>query len=274
MNLLQHVRQAKNKLDAAVWPSGTQGRLFPPDSVAICTPEQIPLAVRELSTPFALIIPGTSTADDEEPFLERSTFDVIVVQHEEGGGELDFAALVGGIRGGGVGESEGRGVLEIIARVKAELGQLTGADGAPAIARYSGAPAAAKASGTEQYACAQRISVDIRSTAAPSYEPPHRLSLSDAGAHAIAASWVLPPARYDRRRVVVVWKAGATAPTSITDGTEVSVAATATSVTFAPTGAAGTFSVAVFETYDETGGGTDEVTAPQKADAYGTVAVA
>jgi hypothetical protein len=238
--------------------------------VVVCTPETIRDAARDLATPFCLLTIGPQTADEEEPSLEANSFEVHVVQHDEGGGELDQAAVVGGLRSGGAGASAGRGVLELCERVKVVIGSLTGADGLPAVARYSGSPAAARADGM-RYAAARRLTVQVAGTRLRTYASPRRLVLTPQGGGSLKADWALPPSRYDRRRVVVRWAAGTVAPAAATAGQDVPVDPEAVTATWTP--GAGSVSVAVFEAYDETGSGADERYSPQRRDAYATATV-
>lgn len=72
------------------------------------------------------------------------------------------------------------------------------------------------------------------------------------GSGQVALAWTLPPARYDRYKVIVRRAAGTTAPVTPSSGTGVTLSGDlATSVT--PTGlSAGTHSFSVFVAYDET----------------------
>lgn len=65
-------------------------------------------------------------------------------------------------------------------------------------------------------------------------------------------AWRVPPDRFDRFRVRLRRAAGATAPATSTDGTNVAIADLATGVTDSP--GAGEFSYALFGQYDETQG--------------------
>jgi len=270
VNDWQQARQLAWILGRGAWPDGTLDPLFPSGCVVVCTPETMRDAARDLDTPFALITIGPQTADEEEPSLEANSLDVHVVQHVEGGGELDQAAVIGGLRSGGAGASRGRGVLEICERVKVLVGSLTGADGLPAVARYSGALAAARGEGM-RYAAARRLTVQVAGTRLRTYPAPRRLVLTPLGGGSLKADWTLPPNRYDRRRVILRWAAGSTPPASATAGTDVAVAVDAVTATWTP--GAGTVSVAVFEAYDETGSGTDERTSDPRRDAYDTATV-
>lgn len=83
------------------------------------------------------------------------------------------------------------------------------------------------------------------------YHPP-RLFKATGGGGQVSLTWALPPDRFDRLKVVLRRASGATAPTSATDGTGVTLSGDlATSVTDSGL-SAGTYSYAIFGGYDET----------------------
>ncbi len=81
------------------------------------------------------------------------------------------------------------------------------------------------------------------------YHPPTRLTAVDATGGDASLTWKLPPDRFDFFTVEIVRKAGASAPTSPTDGASVNKSPTDTSLTDSP--GAGEFSYSAFAWYDE-----------------------
>jgi len=82
------------------------------------------------------------------------------------------------------------------------------------------------------------------------YHPPRYLS-ADEKTGQIDLSWANPPDRWDRYRVRLMRKTGSTAPTSLTDGTEVTLGANLPT-SFSDTGlSADTYSYSLFASYSE-----------------------
>ena len=83
------------------------------------------------------------------------------------------------------------------------------------------------------------------------YHPPITLA-GTPSAGQVAFTWTNPPDRWDRYRVRLVRKSGSSAPTSIGDGTEVTLGSNLPT-SFTNSGlAAGTYSYSLFSSYDET----------------------
>ena len=98
------------------------------------------------------------------------------------------------------------------------------------------------------------FNVDAVGTAEAYYHPARVLQATASGGGAVALTWAIPPDRWDRVNVVLRRAAGATAPSSATAGTSVTLASVlATSVTDTP--GAGQFSYALFSGYDRDGDG-------------------
>ena len=101
---------------------------------------------------------------------------------------------------------------------------------------------------------ARKHSIKVLGTEARYYDPARFLVGTGAGG-SVGLTWKLPPTRYDSLVPVVRYASGATAPTSATAGTGVT-GLTSSSVSATVTLAAGTYSFAVFMSYDELGTGT------------------
>ncbi len=97
----------------------------------------------------------------------------------------------------------------------------------------------------------QVLTIEVANgTTAARFHPCPRFKAT-GGVGSVALSWTLPPARFDRLKIVLVRKSGSSAPSSVTDGTVVTLSGDlATSKT--DTLAAGTYSYSIFAAYDET----------------------
>lgn len=249
MNDWQHLRQIAYLLEAATWLDGTTEKVF---SRAIPTAGETPKALSQYRPPFVLLTADGKTNDDENPGLVMYELGATIVVAVEGR-DLGQAALMGGGRSGGQGSSKGRGLLEVEEEFNRVVGRLTGADGAPAVAYESGSAQAVEVDAT-RYVTARKHSIKVLGTAAR-YYPPCLFLVGTGAAGSVGLTWKLPPTRYDSLVPVVRYASGATAPTSATAGTGVS-GLTSASVSATVTLAAGTWSFAIFMSYDELGTGT------------------
>lgn len=252
MNQWQAARQIKYLLEAMRWPDGDAKRVISKAHVTAGPPDDM---LSTLRPPFCLVSVQPVEPDEEEPELEAAGFDVILVCQADGG-EGNQNALMGANRSGGQGASEGRGLLEVEEQVKLAIGKLTGANGIRAALLSTGGSAAERIEGGA-YVVARRYSVRCWCTVRRHYDPPN-YAAATGGAGQFTVTWVNPTTRYDSLLPIVRYTTGATAPSSATAGTGVS-GLTSASTSANPTGlSAGTYSAAVFWSYDETGGGSAE----------------
>lgn len=252
MNQWQAARQLKYLLEAMRWPDGTASRVISKAHVTAGPPDDM---LATLRPPFCLISVQPVEPDEEEPELEAAGFDVILVCQADGG-EGNQNAMMGANRTGGQGASEGRGLLEVEEQAKLAIGKLTGASGVRAAILSTGGTAAERLD-SGAYVVARRYAVRCWCTVRRYYEAPNYVA-GTGGAGQFTVTWVNPGARYDSLLPIVRYALGTTAPASATDGTGVS-GLTSSSVSATPTGlASGTYSAAVFWSYDETGGGSAE----------------
>lgn len=252
MNQWQAARQLRYLLEAMRWPDGDQKRVISKAHITAGPPDDM---LSSLRPPFCLISVQPVEPDDEEPELEAAGFDVIVVCQADGG-EGNQNALIGANRTGGQGASEGRGLLEIEEEVKKAIAKLTGANGLRAAILGTGGLAAERLENAS-YVVARRYSVRCWCTVRRHYEAPNYVAAT-GGVGQIVVTWVNPPTRWDSLLPIVRYASGATPPASATAGTGVS-GLTSSSATTTITGlSAGTYSVAVFWSYDETGAGSAE----------------
>jgi hypothetical protein len=139
--------------------------------------------------------------------------------------------------------------LEVEEEVFAAVKSLNDIDGVVIQSRGKGA-ASPVLDETLGYVISRDYLWEVETTATRYYHPCRKFAAT-GGAGSIACTWALPPDRYDRYRVRLVYRLGAVAPTSVTDGTEVTLAGplvTSHTITLA----AGTYSLSLFASYDET----------------------
>lgn len=244
MNTWQVCRQLAYLLRSAAWPSGGE-RVF---GDVVVTQAPVEALLGKLRPPAALIRVGGAVSDDDVPSLLTEELEVALVASSVGD-EKGQAALLGAARSSGQTSSKGRGLLELEEELFRAAAILGGASGVRLnlTAKTGGQ---ALLDGTT-LAASRGYAFRARTSAYRSYPAPTLLVATPTGSGNVSLTWSVPPARYDRLNVVLRRAAGSTAPTSVSDGTGVTLAsALATSVTDSP--GAGTFSYALFAGYDET----------------------
>lgn len=266
MNCLQAAKQIQFLLQSRTWPDSPNSNVFGTVLVSQGTAET--LAPSSLTFPYAIVRVLDSQADDDDQRYQVQRFEVVLlVAHT--GDQLGEAAMVGGHRPS-LGRSQGRGVLEIEEQA---LGALQFAD--PATQGFHIQLVSASASDPVLdpnfgYVVARSLLFQARLTTSRNYPAPNaerRLGVSVAGSN-VTISWTWHE-RFDlhkayagpvaittaRGLLTLVRKAGGVAPTSVTDGTLVTLASNAaTSVVDTP--GSGTWSYALFAQYDEFGDAT------------------
>ena len=250
MNAWQVAKQLRHLLRAATWSDSPSNKVW---GQVLVSQGPSNRAVGQLRFPFALVIPLDSTADEEEPSLERSSFEVRIVNRvaNDPWGE---SALIGGPRSS-QGSSAGRGLLELEEALMDTASSLNRTNGIRLRLDHRSA-VEAQVSEDFGYVALRAFRFTALLTASRSYEACSRLTAADLGAGNVALSWTLPPDRYDTLGLVLRRATGITAPTTPTAGTGITVGASDTSVT--DTGAPGTVSYSLWRSYNETGGTTAE----------------
>ncbi len=271
MNRWQVARQIQYLLRTQDWPGGSTdafGRVV----VTVFPDEEV---IGQVQWPMAFVRPGSFTVDPEHSeeatlLQSRYTITVYVQVASDGWGE---AVLIGGHRASAT-DSDGRGLLEVEEVVFDAVARLDGESGIEAQVIAASASDAQHVPDLGFVASCQYV-VEALCTADRFYHPCTRFQASDATGGNASLSWKVPPDRFDRYRVILRRASGATAPTSITGGTGVTLASDlATSITDSP--GAGTFSYALFGTYDEDDtydGGTADSDDQVSASATATVVV-
>jgi hypothetical protein len=262
----QTLRQLAYLLAAATWPDAPSEKVLGSARAALVGED---LAAANLRAgAHALVRPGAYDADPDEPRLLRQELEVVLAVRSEGD-PFGERALIGGPRSGGQGSSGGRGLLEVEEPALAAVDRLTQTTGVRPVVRRASGTVATPVAGSAWLA--SRVhKVEAIVTRDRYYHPPTKLRATAAGGGAVSLTWALPPDRWDRRRVVLRRAAGATAPSSASAGTSVTLSGSlATSVTDSP--GVGTWSYAMFAAYDETGSATDERWSAQERNTTATV---
>lgn len=247
----QVLKQIDYLLGAEAWDESPTEKVF---AAVKMTPGLSPEAQVELRAPFVLLNVEDAEMDEDEPrqMLQRFSAMLVVSSGQDAIGE---AALVGGSRGGGQGSSKGRGILEIEEKLIDTIAKLDQTSGVRLRLLAKGAVAAAVTDEGEYFA-SRTYTFEGICTVERHYHPALRFAATVAGPN-VSLSWVLPPDRWDRKRMVLRRASGSTPPASATAGTGVTLSGDlATSVTDAP--GSGTWSYALFAGYDETSSGSPE----------------
>lgn len=142
MNCRQLLEAIQIKLRAATWPSGSAGAIFHPGSVVV-TPGTSPdrILARRGGVPLALIHAGSAQVDPEAGenqnlLRQELTVTLVVANNSDGFGE---ASMLGGPKSGGVGESDGRGILELEVELFRTMKLLDADDGVNIVLEATGA---------------------------------------------------------------------------------------------------------------------------------------
>lgn len=242
----QFAMQLRHQLLQLTWNDG--GRVL--NSVVITAGAQSADALLTgIQTPAALIKPGAAQGDDEHPNLFTQSWDLWLIVSGYGD-SIGQSAIIGDQRTGGIDSSEGRGLLEIEELLRAELGEAYAGLRAYMRTARAASTVADKADG--YFVAYRSYALEGLATATRRYDPCSKL-VATGGSGAVSLTWSLPPARFDRLRVILRrgTAPGDPAPTSYEGGTGVALASPlATSVTDSGL-SAGTYNYALFAAYDD-----------------------
>lgn len=246
MNTFQVVQQIKYLLVNRLW-EGTGEKVFGSVFISVRPNEDV---YEHSMFPVAIIRPMGATIDpehEEEHEYLAQEIDVIVAQAVAGDGYGE-APIIGANRSSTT-SSGGRGLLEIEEEVFDSITLANGIDGIEILLRQKSAIDAA-IDDEIGYVVFRGYRFEALTTSNRFYHPPTRLSATAAGGGSVNLAWKLPPARFDRYRVILRRAAGGTPPATAVSGTGVTLGGDlATSVTDSP--GAGTFSYSIFGAYDE-----------------------
>jgi hypothetical protein len=250
MNIWQVARQIQYLLKNQNW-TGSSTKVFNSDSVVIVPSESdIDALDRRLILPLCLLAPGAGQSDPqygERGDLIQQELSVILAT-ENPNDPLGQAAMVGAVRESTT-DSRGRGVLELEQELFNAIKTVGQVNGIIIAAKGQGAGAARKDPEDTAYGI-REYTWEVYCTTTNYYFPARRLAARPRTGE-IDLTWQVAPDRYDRYRARLVRKAGSTAPTSPTDGTELTLSS-ALATSFNDTGLApGTYSYSVFMSYDD-----------------------
>lgn len=264
MNDWQIVQQVQFRLRKATWPDSPSEVVFSPGAVLVSGGITEEAMAQITARPIVLIAPGAWQADPELAGLGTTTITIRLLDFKED--RAGESVLVGGNRkaSGGIGSSEGRGLLEVEEEVLRALERMNDVVGIRIAGNFKGATEAVYVQDMG-YVASRVLTFEVDATRARYYHAPQRLVLTPqgGGSGVIAGAWALPPDRFDfhaaaspmaaRGRIIVRRSSGLTAPQSITDGTGVTLSGDfATSFTDTPGVGATYWSYTVFAAYDET----------------------
>jgi hypothetical protein len=251
VNGWQTVRQINYLLENRKWKdTGANEVVFGEVLITARAPIE---AIRNLIMPIALIGVGSAEMDpegQEMPDLVLQNFDVTII-NSLSGDTLGENAMIGTNWPDANGTtSEGRGIMELEEELFDVIGNATTDSGIRIINKYR----ASDVVGIIDENYGTLVSREYRFSALVTHDRfyhPNRKFSASGGVGSASLSWTNAPDRYDYVRNIVRRASGSTAPTSITDGTGVTLASDkATSVTDSSL-ASGTYSYALFAVYDE-----------------------
>ena len=252
MNEWQVLRQLKYILTQRTW-DGSGSVVFPSGCVKATEAMGEKVKRTGIRMPFSLVSPGDGQVDpefNEEPDLIRRNFRVSVMTLAPGDHAGERPLIGGNIPD--TTKSEGRGILEVGGEVLAAI-KYAATDLGIVIEHKASGVATPILDADLGYILSQDHLFQAWVTGTRFYHPGINFAAT-GGVGQVSLTWGVPPDRYDRYRMVLRRAAGATAPTSISGGTGVTLASSlATSVTDIGL-AAGTYSYALFATYDEKDG--------------------
>jgi len=194
--------------------------------------------------PFAFLNFGTATTDPDDPALVEQEV-MLILAVAVGGHEYGEHALIGGPGAGSPrsSSSKGRGVGEVEVPILAAIGRLTGADGVPILVVDRSHTQTQFLEG--KHIAWRQYVLAVTCTETEEFPPPSHFAFSSN-----TGSWDLPASRYDLDSIVLRYNNTGTAPTSVTDGSGITLAADlSTSVDVSGTTGSGTFSFALFAKY-------------------------
>lgn len=259
MNRWQVARQVQSLLRDATYADGTT-KVFAENSVIVSLGTWADV-FRDRQVPMAIVVPSSEEIDptmNERSDLVTIAFQVLLIVSVTGD-EWGEKALLGANRRA---NGQGKGLLEVEARVKTALLMLGPSSGLPIYFRDTGSGDPVK-SDRNSYIASSVMRFTAKGTTFPTYEAPTGLAATGGSGQA-ALSWTLSP-RFDAYRYVLRRASGSTPPATITDGSGVTLSSNL-AVSKTDTGlAAGAYAYSLFLQYDDTdsNGATLETSSPQ-----------
>lgn len=247
MNPWQIAKQLRYLLSARVWSETSGQRVF---GVVKVTNAPAEGAINTLIRPWVFVRIGGASVEPDQPGYLHQTYEIVLCTSLSGDQYGENALLGANRNAGAANVSDGRGLLEVEEELLAVVRQVQETSGVKIVASHRSDIEPVLVDGRSEV-LSRIYSVEADCTDARYYHPPMNLVATPAGGGTVSLTWSVPPDRYDRYRVILRRASGATAPPSATSGMGVTLSGNlATSVTDSP--GAGTFSYAIFASYDET----------------------
>ena len=243
MNIWQACRQVQFLLRARLW-DGTGSVVFHSTSVVVTdVPEAN--ALLTMIQPSVLISPAEGSPDAEEPRFGQESIELKLTQ-VVAGDHVGENAIMGSVRA--TTGSVGRGVLEVAEQIFEALDSMSSDLGLAVSIRPS---SIARTTLVEEKMWAFRqYTLELWLTSFRTYFLPTDF-VGAVSAPNVNMTWTLPPARFDRFRMILRRVAGGNPTTDPTAGTGIALSGDlATSISDTP--GSGTFSYSLFTSYDET----------------------
>lgn len=250
MNVWQVCQAIQGLLRAQKWP-GSTNPVFDTDSVRIIPQgDEISDLDEGLIPPLCLIMPLGGEMDPqhrEEPTLVKRTIDITIVTVNQGD-RIGETPIMGGQRADAT-HSGGRGLLEIEEQVFTAIAKLNIQQGIIIQCSAFGEGQVRRDQGNN-YIGIQDYTFQVWCSTIATYQGASSFTATGRTGE-IDLAWTNPPVLQNTYRSVLVRKAGATAPTSISDGTIVASSVGLAISSYANTPLVpGTYSYSLFVTYD------------------------
>lgn len=249
MNEWQVSKQLKYLLAKQKWPDAGSGFIW---SNRVVISNGMPVdQYNMLGSPALLVGVNDNQADPQSPGYRKQTF-TLTYWCQVAGDPRGENAMIGANRTGGALTSSGRGILEYTEEVSRTLRQIQETLGVKIIAKHTSDVGTGIVPGLGYVAMRQSL-VEAKCSDLRYYHPPLRVSLLGACGQ-VNIQWTDPPDRFDGvgQLIYIRYKAGTSAPTSITDGIAGTTQARGVNTALVTTGA-GTWSFSVFAGYTDSG---------------------
>jgi hypothetical protein len=209
----QMAQQLKHELEQVKWTTGSAKVVFGTNNRVRVTSGEPTQEQMPGGFPFALVILAGGVPDEEDPDLLVQRFEVLTCVSVTGD-PMGEAAVIGA--SADLGESAGRGIAEVAARVRAAIGKLTGADGAKVQVTITDIS-------TPKVLAGPHVVIDERTVTVICTSDLHYAAPQEIAVTGEAWTWAGPHCsnRFDFKQYRLVWKTGTAAPTSPSDGTTV-----------------------------------------------------
>lgn len=248
MNQWQIAQQIKYLLEQRKWDDNVSNTVVF-GKVVVSSMSMEDLIRNAPIVPFAAIRMGPQTHDNDFPELVLDGGIDVEIAVRVANDPFGQSDLIGGVRLD-LTKSQGRGIGEVIAEVHGAIKRNDNETGISLFSRNA-SDTNTLVIGRHNY-FSKTVEVSSKGGVSRFFHPARELANSSG-----TLSWILPPDRFDRKRVVLRYASGSTPPSSPTAGSSATLAADlSTSYVHGTDGqGSGTFSYALFGAYDYTGNG-------------------